>query len=34
MLLIAVGDKSKMEESLKNLKLGPVESWTDAAATH
>ena len=31
MLLVAVGDKSIIEESLRNLKLGPVETWTEPA---
>ena len=27
-LVIAVGDKSKIETGLKELKLGPVETWS------
>jgi zinc protease len=33
MLLIAVGDKAKIESSLKDLKLGPVETWKEGLAT-
>ena len=29
MLVIEVGDKSKIEQSLKDLKLGPVEEWSE-----
>jgi zinc protease len=29
LLVIAVGDKSKIETGLKDLKLGPVEEWKD-----
>ncbi|MGA2249284.1 M16 family metallopeptidase [Terracidiphilus sp.] len=29
MLVIAVGDKSKIESGLKDLKLAPVETWTE-----
>jgi zinc protease len=29
MLVIAVGDKAKIETGLKDLKLGPVESWSE-----
>jgi zinc protease len=32
MLVIAVGDKSKIEKGLTDLKLGPVESWAEAGA--
>jgi zinc protease len=32
LLLIAVGDKSKIEAGLQDLKLGPVETWKEAAA--
>jgi zinc protease len=32
MLLIAVGDKAKVEESLKELKLAPVEEWSEKPA--
>ncbi len=31
MLVIAVGDKAKIEAGLKDLKLGPVETWSEAA---
>jgi zinc protease len=31
LLVIAVGDKSKIETGLKDLKLGPVETWSDGA---
>jgi zinc protease len=31
LLLIAVGDKSKIEAGLKDLKLGPVEAWSEGA---
>jgi zinc protease len=30
LLVIAVGDKSKIETGLKDLKLGPVEEWKEA----
>jgi zinc protease len=30
LLLIAVGDKAKIESGLKDLKLGPVESWSES----
>ena len=33
MLVIAVGDKSKIEAGLKDLKLGPVEEWSENAAS-
>jgi zinc protease len=29
LLVIAVGDKAKIESGLKDLKLGPVESWSE-----
>jgi len=29
LLVIEVGDKSKIEQSLKDLKLGPVEEWSE-----
>jgi len=29
LLVIAVGDKSKIETGLKDLKLGPVETWSE-----
>jgi zinc protease len=29
LLVIAVGDKSKIESGLKDLKLGPVEEWSE-----
>ena len=32
LLVIAVGDKSKIETGLKDLKLGPVEMWREGAA--
>ena len=32
LILIAVGDKTKIEAGLKDLKLGPVESWKDGQA--
>jgi zinc protease len=32
LLLIVVGDKSKIEAGLKDLKLGPVETWTEPSA--
>jgi zinc protease len=32
MLLIAAGDKAKVEESLKDLKLAPVEEWSEKHA--
>ena len=31
LLVIAVGDKSKIETGLKDLKLGPVETWKEAS---
>jgi zinc protease len=31
LLVIAVGDKAKIEKGLADLKLGPVESWSEAA---
>ncbi len=31
LLVIAVGDKSKIETGLKDLKLGPVETWSEGA---
>ena len=31
LLVIAVGDKSKIEAGLKDLKLGSVETWSEAA---
>jgi zinc protease len=30
LLVIAVGDKAKIESGLKDLKLGPVESWSES----
>jgi len=30
LLLVAVGDKDKIESGLKNLNLGPVEDWNEA----
>jgi zinc protease len=33
LLVIAVGDKSKIESGLKDLKLGPVEEWSEKAAS-
>lgn len=33
LLVIAVGDKSKIEGGLKDLKLGPVESWSETPAS-
>ena len=33
MLLIAVGDKAKIESGLKDLKLGPVETWKEGQAS-
>ena len=30
LLVIAVGDKAKIEKGLTDLKLGPVESWSEA----
>ncbi len=30
LLVIAVGDKAKIEPGLKDLKLGPVETWNEA----
>jgi len=30
LLLIAVGDKTKIESGLKSLNLGPVEEWSQA----
>jgi zinc protease len=32
LVVVAVGDKAKIESGLKNLKLGPVESWTGVVA--
>jgi zinc protease len=32
LLVIAVGDKSKIATGLRDLKLGPVEEWTEKAA--
>jgi zinc protease len=32
LLVIAVGDKAKIEAGLKDLKLGPVETWSEAGA--
>jgi len=32
LLVIAVGDKAKIEAGLKDLKLGPVESWSEDGA--
>jgi zinc protease len=31
LLVIAVGDKGKIEAGLKDLKLGPVETWSDSS---
>jgi zinc protease len=31
LLVIAVGDKAKIESGLKDLKLGPVEAWSEGA---
>ena len=33
LLVIEVGDKSKIEQSLKDLKLGPVEEWSEKGAS-
>jgi zinc protease len=33
LLVIAVGDKAKIESGLKDLKLGPVEEWSEKAAS-
>jgi zinc protease len=33
LLVIAVGDKSKIESGLKDLKLGPVEDWSEKGAS-
>ena len=33
LLVIAVGDKSKIESGLKDLKLGPVEEWRERPAS-
>jgi zinc protease len=33
LLLIAVGDKTKIESGLKSLNLGPVEEWNQAPAS-
>jgi zinc protease len=33
LLVIAVGDKSKIESGLKDLKLGPVEEWSEKAGS-
>ncbi len=30
LLVVAVGDKAKIESGLKDLKLGPVESWSES----
>ena len=30
MTMVVVGDKSKIETGLKDLKLGPVETWIAA----
>jgi zinc protease len=32
LLLIAVGDKAKIETGLKDLKLGPVETWKEGSS--
>jgi zinc protease len=29
LLVIEVGDKAKIEQGLKDLKLGPVEDWSE-----
>ena len=29
LLVITVGDKAKIESGLKDLKLGPVEEWSE-----
>jgi zinc protease len=31
LVVVAVGDKAKIEAGLKDLKLGPVESWSDGS---
>jgi zinc protease len=33
LLVIAVGDKAKIESGLKDLKLGPVEEWSEKGAS-
>ena len=33
LLVIAVGDKAKIEKGLTDLKLGPVESWAEKGTT-
>jgi zinc protease len=33
LLVIAVGDKAKIESGLKDLKLGPVENWSEHPAS-
>ncbi len=33
LLVIAVGDKSKIGQSLKDLKLGPVEDWSEKGSS-
>jgi len=33
LLVVAVGDKAKIETGLKDLKLGPVESWNEHSAS-
>ncbi len=33
LLVIAVGDKGKIESGLKDLKLGPVEDWSEKVAS-
>ena len=33
LLVIEVGDKSKIESGLKDLKLGPVEDWSEKGST-
>ena len=30
LLVVAVGDKAKIESGLRDLKLGPVESWSES----
>ena len=32
LLVIAVGDKAKIETGVKDLKLGPVEEWKEGVA--
>jgi zinc protease len=34
LVLVAVGDKAKIESGLKDLKLGPVESWSEGVAAN